>query len=139
MTPAEGHREGLIFQQPVHGNMKNVLRSVHKEFLIFTAHSDLCMYAFEILSNSLLIVPDQRCAYEKQRRDAFELTVWIYCCFSSSAMTSFAPPECMMNGTTESHNDHILNRRWHRKGLAFSAVCYVSPGLHTGWVVGEEM
>lgn len=53
----------------------NVLRSVHKESLIFTAHSDLCVYAFEILSNSLLIVPDQCCAYEKQRRDAFELTV----------------------------------------------------------------
>lgn len=75
MTPSEGHSGGLIFQQPVHGNMMNVLRSVHKESLIFTAHSDLCVYAFEILSNSLLIVPDQRCTYEKQRRDAFELTV----------------------------------------------------------------
>jgi len=53
----------------------NVLRSAHKESLIFTAYSDLCVHAFEMLSNSLLIVPDQGCACGKQRRDAFELTV----------------------------------------------------------------
>lgn len=75
MTPAEGHSGDLFFQQPVHGNMMNVLRSAHKESLLFTAHSDLCVHAFEMLSNSLLIVPDQGCAWGKQRRDAFELTV----------------------------------------------------------------
>lgn len=59
---------------------------------------------------------------------------------SSSAMTSFAPPECVMNGTTESHNDHILKSPLAQgKGSAFSAVCYMSPGLHTGWAAGEEM
>lgn len=31
----------------------------------------------------------------------------------SAAMISCAPPERVMNGTAESHNDHILNRRWH--------------------------
>lgn len=83
------------------------------------------MYAFEILSNSLLIVPDQRCAYEKQRRDAFELTSMNLLLLSSSAMTSFAPPECVMNGTTESHNDHILNRRWHRERAWLSVLSVI--------------
>ncbi len=40
-------------------------------------------------------------------------------------MTSFAPPECVMNGTTESHNDHILNRRWHRESARLSLLSVI--------------
>lgn len=56
---------------------------------------------------------------------------------SSSAMTSFAPPECVMNGTTESHNDHILNRRWHneRAQLSLLSVIWVLDYIRGGWQV----
>ncbi len=126
MTPVGGHSGGLIFQKPVHGNMMNVLIRIHKESLIFTARSDLCVCVFEMLSNSLLIVPDQRCACEKQRRDAFEVTVWIYCSFHPMPR----PPLLHLNvwwmcGTTESHNDHILNRRWHRERARLSLLSVI--------------
>lgn len=140
MTPAGGHSGGLIFQQPVLGNRINVLRSVHKESLIFTALSDLCVCNVWNAEQQPPHCPGsalsmrkaaQRCVWS----DSLNLSL-----LSSSAMTSSAPPERVMNGTTESHNDHILNCRWQGgESLAFSSVSYIqSPGLYSRCATGEQ-
>lgn len=107
MTSIGGQHGGLIFH-PEHWNMMNMLRAMHKEALILTARSDLCV---------CLKQPPHCPGSERREREAAQRCVWSDSLnlrqLSSAAMISYAPPERVMNGTAESHNDHIFNRRWH--------------------------
>lgn len=136
MTPTGGHSGGLIFQQPVHGNMMNVLKSIQKESLIFTAHSDLFVRAFEMLSNSLVIVPNHAKSSAEMRLK-----------WQTEFIAAFIQCHDLLCSTwtcDEWHNrisqwSHFKSPLAQGKGSAFSAVCYMSPGLHTGWTAGEEI
>ncbi len=108
--------------------MMNVLKSIHKESLIFTARSDLCVCAFEMLSNSLSCPGSALCMRKAAQRCVWSDSLNLLQ-LSSSAMPSFAPPECVMNGATESHNDHILNRPGTGKVLGF--LCCL---LYESWI-----